>query len=120
MGDFVTLKKCFSQIEAHQLKNLLENEGIFCQLMNETISQLYNFHTPADGGVLLMVHKKDLISAQEVLDSNVRMDLLTENLWKSEVRNAEPVDRSPSKRVFGFYTAIVLLILLAILAVLFS
>ncbi|MBI1307895.1 MAG: hypothetical protein GC181_14925 [Bacteroidetes bacterium] len=78
---FVVLSKCFSPIEAHLLKNILDNEEIFCQIFNETAIQIYNFHTPSDGGIIIKVHQKDFEKAKAILSSNIRSDLLTENLW---------------------------------------
>ena len=116
----MTLKKCFSEIEAHQLKNILDNEEIFNQVVNGTISQVYNFHTPADGGILIKVHQKDQMRAISVLESKLRQDILSENLWnKSDISEDTAVPKNKGKAKI-LYLVILILALLAIMATIAS
>lgn len=121
MSEFKTLLKCFSQIEAHQIKNKLDNEGIFCQIINETASQVYNFHPPSDGGILIKVHKNDFNQARQYLDTDVRLDIIAENSWDKPGKSDENLELSPkandtSKRTRILYFILIVIIVITILA----
>lgn len=116
----MTLKKCFSEIEAYHIKNILDNEGIFNQVVNGTISQLYNFHAPSDGGILIKVHKKDESVAKSIIDSNVRQDILSENLW-NRPEEEEDVNPIPKKaKIKTLYLVLGILFILAVMAAIAS
>jgi len=116
----VTLKKCFSEIEAYHIKNILDNEGIFNQVVNGTISQLYNFHTPSDGGILIKVHKKDESLAKSIIDSNVRQDILSENLWNRPDQEEEGNSISKKSNIKILYLVLGILVILAVMAAIMS
>jgi len=71
MADFVTLDNYFTSQEAHLVKNKLEAAGIECVILNELSAQIYNFHAPANGGILLKVRKNDLQTAQDLLATDM-------------------------------------------------
>lgn len=92
------------------LRNILENEGVFCQIFNETGAQVYNFYTQSNGGIILKVHEKDLEKAQSILESNIRNDLLTETLWNSD-ENISDIHHRPKIRLFiGLFLLLAVLI----------
>ncbi|MCB9262219.1 MAG: DUF2007 domain-containing protein [Flavobacteriales bacterium] len=61
------LKKYFTSIEAHNAKNMLETNGIEAFVLGETATITYNFFTPTDGGIRLMVDEVDMELAQKLL-----------------------------------------------------
>ena len=71
--ELITLKAFDTAIEAHILKNKLEDEGIVCYIFDEnivTLNPLLNF---AVGGVKLKIPKQDASKAKEIL---TEMDLV--------------------------------------------
>jgi hypothetical protein len=116
VSEFITLKKCFSEIEAHHIKNVLDNEGIFNQVVNGTISQVYNFHSPSDGGILIKVHKRDESVARSIIESNPRQDILSENLWDKDVETESNTSKKKRGNAKILYLVLLVLIILAIMA----
>lgn len=71
----VKLMVCDSVIEAHQILNRLQNEGIECFLTNERITTLMPYlSSPLASGVNIMVSEDDVEKAQEILKEDVHLD----------------------------------------------
>jgi predicted RNA-binding Zn-ribbon protein involved in translation (DUF1610 family) len=63
----VVLTTCDNSINAHLLKNILENEGIECYIVNEYFSTLMpHFYGIFGSGVQVKVKKEDLQKAREI------------------------------------------------------
>jgi len=88
MAQFVTLKTYFTPHEAHLDKNFLETAGIECYILNELSTQVYNFHTQSDGGVVLKVKQSDLESAVKLLNED-NMDLELDESFEVGVEDAD-------------------------------
>jgi hypothetical protein len=66
-SDFVELRNYSDPIKANLAKELLEKEGVACYLKNELTSVMNWFYITAIGGISLVVARKDLERAEEIL-----------------------------------------------------
>lgn len=116
MSEFVTLGKFFNGIEAHQIKNLLDQEHIQCLIQNEISSQVYNFHTPSDGGVLIKVHRSDLQKALSILNYQSQEDKILEEDWhvKTNPEPEQPFKNRRKQRFIWLWLLAIIVLLLTI------
>lgn len=66
----ITLKTFSSPIDAHFLKSKLENEGIWCALLNENVNAIYPLSNVSISGIDLVIHKEDQKRALTILEQN--------------------------------------------------
>ena len=67
MDHWITILTFNFPTEAHLAKSKLESEGIEVLIRDELMAQIYNFNSPAIGGVKLEIREEDLERAMEVL-----------------------------------------------------
>jgi len=84
MSQYVVLDNYFSPYQAHLDKNFLESAGVECALLNELSTQVYNFHTPGDGGIILKVKTEQLDLAHRLLSADKTDFELDENFEVGE------------------------------------
>ena len=70
MEHFELIATYFQPLDAHNAKNVLEANDIFCQLLGEINATTYNFFTPSSGGIRLYVHENDVERALELLSAD--------------------------------------------------
>ena len=66
----VTLKTFDNPIDAHLIKNLLDNKGVWCALHDENISSVYPLNSFALGGIKLVIHPKDTEQALDIINQS--------------------------------------------------
>ncbi len=68
MTHYVKIAAFTYPAEVSILKHLLEQEEIRFFFQNETIIGVLPFHSHALGGILLKVHRDDILKAKKILD----------------------------------------------------
>ena len=119
MESWVLLKTFFSPVEAHMTANFLKSGGIDCVIQNEISSQVYNFHTPSDGGIKLLVKEADMDNAIELMNNKDFENEIGEDFDVGDVssdhneqKDADSIIITPAlDRSFGYWPFIVLGIL---------
>jgi hypothetical protein len=85
--DFVRLVICDNVVEANLIKGRLENEGIYCFIINENFSTLMPHYSRMLGaGIQIMVSDKDYEQAIEVLQLNIKQENVCPNFGSSKVK----------------------------------
>jgi len=74
-----TIKTCYSQIDAHILKNMLEGEGIECILFDYNIVSINPLYSNAVGGIKLKIQEEDKEKAMVILAELAEKPFLDKN-----------------------------------------
>lgn len=83
----IRLITCDTSIEAHILKGRLESEGISCFLTNENFSNLMPHYNRIFGsGTQVMVDESDFEKASQILDLNVKRELICPNCNSTNIK----------------------------------
>lgn len=109
MADFVTLDRYFTSQEAHLVRNKLEAAGIECIILNELSTQVYNFHSPANGGIILKVRNTDLEAARDI-SSHTFDELALDEEFEVGVEETEAPPREVHALRTGFAKSFALLL----------
>jgi hypothetical protein len=64
----IIIHRCFSDVEADQLKQLLEQEGIACQLLSHVPHSVYPFTMDGLGEIRIVVMESDAAQAKQIID----------------------------------------------------
>jgi len=121
MAEFVTLDRYFTSQEAHLIRNKLEASGIECVILNELSTQIYNFHAPTNGGIILKVRSEDLDTAREIANNTFDELQLDEEFEVGTQETENPVrEASGSKNSSSLALLLFGLMLLIALAYLFA
>jgi len=115
MSDFVTLDRFFTSQEAHLVRNKLEASGIECVILNELSTQVYNFHAPTNGGIILKVRTTDLETAREIAGSTFDELQLDEEFEVGTEEAYVAASSSESRPTRGSYSLALLLFGLMVL-----
>ena len=70
MENFILLDTFHTSIEAHNVKNHLESNGIPAEVIGEISSMSYNFFTQSNGGIRLYVHKDHEEAARKLMEKS--------------------------------------------------
>lgn len=65
----VLAREFYSDAEAHIAEAALNQEGIMCVIDNELFSRIYPIGNSSLGGLRLMVRRRDLDKAIQIIDS---------------------------------------------------
>lgn len=68
-NELVNCAEFISDAEAHIAEAALRQEGIMCVIDNELFSRIYPIGTSDLGGLRLMVFRRDLEKAKQIIDS---------------------------------------------------
>lgn len=68
-SELVVCREFISDAEAHIAEAALRQEGIMCVIENELFSRIYPIGTSDLGGLRLMVFRRDLERAEQIIDS---------------------------------------------------
>jgi DNA-directed RNA polymerase subunit RPC12/RpoP len=83
----VRLLICDNVVEASLIKGRLENEGIYCFIINENFSTLMPHYSRMLGaGIQIMVSDKDYEQAIEVLQLNKKQENVCPNCGSNNVK----------------------------------
>ena len=116
MAEFVTLDRYFTSQEAHLIRNKLEASGIECVILNELSTQIYNFHAPSNGGIILKVRSEDLNLAKEIANNTFDELQLDDEFEVGAQETQEPIrkvsgNRNSSSMALLFFGLLLLLAL---------
>ncbi len=75
----ITFKTFDNAIDAHQLKNKLESEGIVCYLFDEYMVSINPIYSNSVGGIKLKIDDEDFESAKELLSQLEQVPLTNDN-----------------------------------------
>jgi hypothetical protein len=75
----ITIKTCYSEIDAHILKNMLEGEGIECILFDDNIVSINPLYSNAVGGIKLKIQEEDKDKAMNILVELAEKPFLNKN-----------------------------------------
>lgn len=73
--DLILLNTYYSDVDAYIAKGVLETNGIPCVINNEIMSSVYPITTTSLGGIKLLIFRRDLDVARELLN-NPDMDIM--------------------------------------------
>lgn len=107
--DIIRLITCLDSIEAYQIKNKLEDDGISCFLTNENFTSLFpNYFGILGSGVQVMIEEKDLYRALSIVNS----DKLDSTIVKCPNCKSEKIDytmgNNPLKKILVIFLSLLI------------
>jgi DNA-directed RNA polymerase subunit RPC12/RpoP len=101
----VRLLTCENPIEANIIKGRLENEGINCFLTNENFSNLMpHYNRILGAGVQIMISETDFEKAIELLEINVRKELVCPNCNSKNIKVS--LGKNKAKKIFAVFLSL--------------
>jgi ethanolamine utilization protein EutA (predicted chaperonin) len=104
------VKRFFLAHEAHMASAFLESHGIDSQVKSDVISQVYNFGTPSNPLIELLVHEEDLEKAKSLIETSFEEDI-GESYEETPEGDTTRVANA-SKLIWGLFALLFLVFLL--------
>lgn len=104
------VKRFFLVHEAHMASAFLESHGIESQVKNDVITQVYNFGTPSNPMIELLVNESDLDNAKSLIEESFEGDI--GQSYEESSEDLTPKGANKSILIWGFFFLVFLVLLL--------